>query len=322
VKEKTKKKQIIRLWKGAFDDSDKFIRLYFNSVYRDENAIVLEKKGKILASLQMLPYTMTFCGEEISVAYISGACTAPSEQRKGLMKQLLQNAFAEMQQRKIALTALIPAEKWLFNYYRLQEYTEVFEFSMKVYTRHEYIVPEKELTVLQAGANPGDDVYAFFNRKLRERPACILHTYDDLVIILKDLKISKGKCFVAYTLDRQPVGMAFALSPNKNCIPESVLIKEILFENEKVRQHLLFEITKHFKAFKAIYRIPFCDSLITYPYGMARVIDAERLIRIWSKAHPESGVSVSEMERMDVKTLTSHLFDYPGKTACMSLMLD
>lgn len=320
---KTKKKQIINLWKIAFGDSDKFIRLYFDRVYRDENALVIEEEGKILSSLQMIPYTMTFCGENINVAYISGACTLPSEQGKGLMRQLLQNALEEMQRRNIALTALIPAEKWLFNYYRSQGYTEVFEFSLKVYTRHEYIEPEQNLSILPIDDNPGDEIYAFFDRKLRERTACILHTYDDLVTILKDLKISKGKCFVSYSItDKRPVGIAFVLPPGKSSTPESILIKEILFDNEKIRNHLLFGITKYFKVFKAVYRIPFCDSLITYPYGMARIIDTERLIHLWIKAHPESHIPITEMQQMDIKTLTSHLLNYPDKMAYMSLMLD
>lgn len=319
---KTKKKQIIHLWKTAFGDSDKFLHLYFDSVYRDENALVIEKEGEILSSLQMLPYTMTFCGEEIDVAYISGACTLPSEQGKGLMKQLLEEAFDEMRRRNIALTVLIPAEKWLFNYYRSQGYTEAFEFSLKVYTRHEYIVPEQDLTVLQTDDNPGEDIYAFFNRKLRERPACIQHTRDDFITILKDLRISKGKCFVAYNTNKQPVGIAFALPSQKSGTQESVLIKEMLFENEKVKNHLLFEITQHFKVCKAVYRIPFRDNRITYPYGMARAIDTERLIGLWAKAHPASHLSVEEMRQMDINTLTSHILDYPNKTAYMSLMLD
>jgi GNAT superfamily N-acetyltransferase len=320
---KTKKEQVIDLWKDAFGDPDAFMRLYFNNVYRDENALVIENEGKILSSLQMLPYTMTFCGEEISVAYISGACTASSEQGKGLMKQLLQDAFHEMRQRNIALSALIPADKWLFNYYRSQGYTEVFEFSVRVYTRQEYVLPEKELIVLPVDDDPDDEVYAFFDKKLRERPICMLHTYNDLVNILKDLRISGGECFAAYTLDRRLVGIAFALSPTESSIPENVLIKEILFENEKIRQRLLFDITKHYNVLKAIYRIPFYDGgIVTYPYGMARVMDRERLIRIWLEAHPESHVSIAEMERMDIRALTSHLFDYPDKTAYMSLMLD
>jgi GNAT superfamily N-acetyltransferase len=320
---KTKKEQIISLWKEAFGDSDAFMHLYFDVVYRDENALVIEKEGRVLSSLQMLPYTMTFYGEEISVAYICGACTAPSEQGKGLMKQLLQNAFHEMRRRNMALSALIPAEKWLFNYYRSQGYTEVFEFSVRVYTRQAYIAPVKELIISTADDDPEDAVYAFFNKKLRERPLCMLHTYNDLAVILRDLRLSNGKCFVASTPDGQPVGLAFALPPVESSVPEKVLIREILFENEKIRQRLLFDITTHYNVWKAIYRIPFYEGgFVTYPYGMARVTDRERLIRIWQEAHPESPATVSEMEQMDVKALTSRLFDYSNKAAYMSLMLD
>jgi GNAT superfamily N-acetyltransferase len=319
----TKKEQVIGLWKDAFGDSDAFMQLYFESVYRDENALVIEKEGKILSALQMLPYSMTFWGKEISVAYISGACTAPSEQGKGLMKQLLQEAFREMQRRNIALTALIPAEKWLFTYYRSQGYTEVFEYSLKVYTRQEYLLPTKDLTVSPVEDNPDAGVYAFFDRKLRERPICMLHSQNGLNTILKDLELSGGTCFAAYTPDGRPVALAFVLPPTEGRVPECVLIKEILFENERARKRLLFDITKYYNVLKAVYRIPFYDGgSITYPYGMARVMDRERLIRIWMAAHPESPVSLAEMERMNIKALTAHLFDYPNKTAYMSLMLD
>jgi predicted N-acetyltransferase YhbS len=319
---KTKKKQVLELWKTAFDDSDKFTRLYFERVYRDENALVIERDGEILSALQMLPYTMTFCGEEISVAYISGACTLPSEQGKGLMTQLLRNSFEEMRNRGIALTALIPAEKWLFDYYRRQGYTEIFEYSLNVYTRHEYIKPERDLYVSLVDGKQDESCYEYVNKKLRERPACILHTYDDFITILKDLKISKGKCVAAYDKENHLVGMAFVTPPGKKQIPGSVIIKEILFDDERVKRHLLFEITKHFKVFKAVYRIPFNDGPITYPYGMARVIDCEYLVDLWSETHPGSNVTTDDMKSMDVRALTSHLFGYRNKTAYMSLMLD
>lgn len=312
----------MELWKTAFGDSNKFMKLYFNQVYRDENALVLEEDGRVLSSLQMLPYTMMFYGEEISVAYISGASTWPSEQGKGLMKKLLMNAFEEMRKRNVAVSALIPAEKWLFNYYRSQGYTEVFEYSLKVYTRHEYIEPERDLIVVQQDEDVTEQLYDFFCKKLKERKLCILHTYDDLVTIIKDLKLSKGKLFVLYNQEKQPAGMAFAVHPDKSNYPESVLVKEILYNDERVKKHLLFEITRQFKVHKAVYRLPYKDSLITFPYGMARIIDTERLIHIWKSAHPDHPVSIDEMRNMDIQTLTSHLFDYPHKTAYMSLMLD
>lgn len=59
-------------------------QLYFDRVYKDENAMTIEKDGKIVSALQIVPYTMTYLGTEISVAYISGVCTAPEERGQGL----------------------------------------------------------------------------------------------------------------------------------------------------------------------------------------------------------------------------------------------
>ncbi|MFR8355938.1 MAG: GNAT family N-acetyltransferase [Parabacteroides sp.] len=49
---------------------------------KEENTLVIEKDGQVVSALQMLPYTMTYYGTEISVAYISGACTLPSMRGK------------------------------------------------------------------------------------------------------------------------------------------------------------------------------------------------------------------------------------------------
>ena len=73
------KPQLIDLWRTSFDDSEEFIKLFFDRVYKKENALFIEKDGKIVSALQMLPYVMTYYGKEISVNYIYGACTLPSE---------------------------------------------------------------------------------------------------------------------------------------------------------------------------------------------------------------------------------------------------
>lgn len=67
-----KKQQIVNLWRTCFGDSEAFISLYFDRVYKDENAMTIEKDGKIVSALQIVPYTMTYLGTEISVGYISG----------------------------------------------------------------------------------------------------------------------------------------------------------------------------------------------------------------------------------------------------------
>jgi predicted GNAT family N-acyltransferase len=319
-----KRKQIQHLWKTVFDDSDEFIHLYFTKVYQDENALIIQKEGQIVSALQMLPYTMTFYGEEISVAYISGACTVPSEQGKGLMKKLLQNAFDEMKKRKIAVSALIPAGKWLFNYYRSQGYTEIFEYSLNTYIRNEQPLANPDGILVQPKENPDLLTYSYFDRKLRTRPLSIQHSYDDFAIILNDLNVSGGQFFVAFNSAKQPVGMAF-VSPSeitKESGEGSLLIKELFYENEEVKERLLYEITRHYNLVKATYRTPVSNNQPAHPYGMAKVIDTERLIRLWVSAHPESSLSVSDLETMNVHALTRHLLGYSGRMAYMNLMLD
>ena len=95
-----KKQQIVNLWRTCFGDSEAFISLYFDRVYKDENAMTIEKDGKIVSALQIVPHTMTYLGTEISVGYISGACTTPEERGQGLMRQLLQETFEEMDRRE------------------------------------------------------------------------------------------------------------------------------------------------------------------------------------------------------------------------------
>ena len=107
-----KKQQIVNLWRTCFGDSEAFISLYFDRVYKDENAMTIEKDGKIVSALQIVPHTMTYLGTEISVGYISGACTTPEERGQGLMRQLLQETFEEMERPENAISALIPAEPW------------------------------------------------------------------------------------------------------------------------------------------------------------------------------------------------------------------
>ena len=53
-----KKEQLVALWKTCFGDSDSFIRLFFDRVYRDENALTLERDGRLCCALHIVPYKM------------------------------------------------------------------------------------------------------------------------------------------------------------------------------------------------------------------------------------------------------------------------
>ena len=296
------KQQIIDLWRLSFNDTEEFIRLYFDRVYKEENTLVIEKDGQVVSALQMLPYTMTYYGTEISVAYISGACTLPSMRGKGLMKQLMQKAFDEMKYRSVAVAALIPADPWLFDYYRELGYTETFDYSEDTYIRPEIPVYAPQITVVPPEVPSLDQLYDYFNRKIRERQCCVLHTKDDFVTILRDLQLDGGQMLTALNEKDQPIGMFF-------------------YDDDRVANLLLQEATLQNNVNKAIYKTPPVVPA-TRPVGMARVIDTERLIHHWLSTHKDSPFTEQNLKDMDIQTLTRIIMGYPNRESYMSLMLD
>lgn len=311
-----KKQQLIELWRQCFGDPEAFIELFFDRVYKEENALTIERDGQIVSALHILPYTMTYYGTEISVSYIYGACTAPAWQGQGLMRQLLQESFEVMKSREVALAVLIPSDKWLFDYYREQGFTEAFDYTAATYIHTDVPVQAPMLTVVAPEVPSIQQLYAYFDRKLRERPCCLLHTYDDFVTILREFQLSGGQMLTALDITQKPVGMVF-LYPTE----DRVHIKELLYDTDQVKSLLLQEATVQNHVTKASYLIPPVQPS-TRPLGMARVLDTARLITHWRSRHPHSPLTESDLEQMDIPTLTRHLLDYTNRQAYMSLMMD
>ena len=310
------KPQLNDLWHTSFNDSEEFVELFFDHVYKKENALCIEKNGKIVSALQMLPYTMTYHGTEIDVNYIYGACTLPSERGQGLMRQLIQKAFEVMKNRRVALTVIIPAAPWLFDYYRDLGYTEVFDYSEETYIRSYETAKEQNVLVVPSKALSTKSLYNFFNKKQRERTCYVLHDYDNFVTILRDLQISGGQMLAALNIQNKPIGMIF-FYPTGNHIH----VKELMYDNNHTKNLLLQEATTLSKTEKAVYRTP-STGRGTSPLGMARVLDRDRLIHHWVSTHENSSPNIGKLKEMDTQSLTRLLLGYQNREAYMSLMLD
>mgnify|MGYP000214160018 CR=1 FL=1 len=83
------REKVKNLWKLCFNDSEEFTELYFRLRYNNDINIAIQSGEEVIAALQMLPYPMTFEGEDIHTAYISGACTHPDYRNRGVMHELV-----------------------------------------------------------------------------------------------------------------------------------------------------------------------------------------------------------------------------------------
>ena len=63
----------MELWRRCFEDTDEFIRFYFERKYSNANSLIYEENGKALSALQMLPYPMRWENVTVDTSYISGA---------------------------------------------------------------------------------------------------------------------------------------------------------------------------------------------------------------------------------------------------------
>ena len=153
--------------------------------------------------------------------------------------------------------------------------------------------------------------FSYFDQRLRERNACILHSYTNFRTIVHDYAISDGKIWVALNNEHIPVGIIFTVPAGGS----SFVAKELVADSEEVKEVLLRTALNHYHASSGIYRTvvphasPTADSSATteaasigtsefvsnasseegqtIPFGMARIIDANKMLSMWAAVNPE-----------------------------------
>lgn len=169
---------IRQMWKTVFGDTDEYIDLYFTRKYKPENTLVYLEENKPVASLQMLPYTITFYGKRLNFYYLMGLCTLPEYRRRGYMEQLILHSHEIMQQRQIPLSVLVPAEDWLFGFYEKYGYEKVFEKDNR---------PIPLAAILEQHPDI-EEAYAAFG-KLQQQDFYVQKNFEDFETIVDEYRI-------------------------------------------------------------------------------------------------------------------------------------
>ncbi len=262
-----KKQGTKTLWRVCFNDTGEFVHLFFEEVYDDENTLVVEENGRIVSALQLLPYTLAFKRNEIPVAYICGVSTHPESRGKGYMSQLMKEAEDVLKQRNIPLAFLIPANHGLFELYRRFDYKEAFWYATETYSMNKTQTGScARISIAEVTAS---GLFPYFDKKLRERTAGMLHNEKDFMVIRKDLVLSRGKLLVASNVRNEVTGMAFTLPDEEK---KTAYITELLYDNSSIKDQLLYATAELYHVSEVKYQVQ-PDSSNVHPKGMAKVID-------------------------------------------------
>jgi GNAT superfamily N-acetyltransferase len=275
---------LMKMWKLCFEDTDDFIRFYFNVVFRDNETLILtnKKNKEPIASLQMIPYQLKTGTKTYAAAYISGAMTHPDYRRKGLMNELLHVAFEELRKKNIPLSFLIPQEKWLFGFYERFGYHAAFPFSIEnvELLSGDALSTSGNISVFSSPGQWMKDLYPAYYQFLSVHENVILKSEQQFCNFLEDLFIDRGKVFVAGGNE----GIAFAV-PYKT----GVIVKEYFYKSKEINFSLLSAVKETFNAsgIKCLNRVYQPDSRL---YGMIKIIDT----RFFSEKLP-SDIYISMM---------------------------
>ncbi|MCD7973519.1 MAG: GNAT family N-acetyltransferase [Candidatus Azobacteroides sp.] len=275
------KSGIVNMWKTCFGDPDVFMDMYFRNKYRHENTLVKVVNGKLVSSLQMLPYQLTFAENILPVAYISGAATFPEERKKGYMEELLVASFREMKQRNIPVSVLIPQEKWLFGFYEKFGYATVFDTGKTRVSLPTQTV--ENINVKKASLQDVPLIAGFCNAILTQRQLTIQKNEQDWYAVFEDYFLVNGK--IQYALeDNQVRGVCFSFEDEAG----NVIIKGLIAQENKIEKALLAEIGNMYGKKTAMLVDPEKGAGgKSVPFGMARIIDAGRMLSLFAMQYPE-----------------------------------
>lgn len=354
------KEQVRILWDKCFSEEDKrFVDLYFKMRYNDEDNIFIEREGKVVSALQLISYPFSYYGKTIGCAYISGACTDPDYRSQGLMNELILKSLKKAKNNGACFAALIPASESLFNYYSGTNFVTTFDYSKMHINISRQTATNTQQSVMVSRFEPESEeefyeVYEYFNYKMRSRNCCIQHDEYDFKVITEDLDIFDNNLLVAKYGD-DICGLAFCYLRN-----DAINIKDVFAESSAIFSDLVTAAVNMFENESVNIIIPPVTGQKTHRLGMARIIDAETMLRIYATTHPKLKMELSLVDSImtenngtyyinngvlekkdsigsnvvDIEQLTQALFGYhtemlPDKlksfnnqAAFMSLMLD
>ena len=354
------KNQTKALWDKCFSEEDKqFVDFYFEKRYNEQDNIHIEKDGKVVSAMQLISYPFSYYGKTIGCSYLSGCCTDPEYRSQGLMNDLIIKALNQAKNNGACFAALIPASESLFNYYEGTNFIPTFDYSKIRIKRQQTTDNGQQTATISVFDNESDpeafyQVYDYFNTKMRSRNCCIQHDEYDFGVITEDMELFDNHLLVA-KYGEDICGLAFCYLRN-----DEIFIKDIFAESTAIFTDLITAAANIFDNETINIIIPPVPGQKTHKLGMARIIDAETMLRIYAMTHPKMKIEISivdpiitqnngtyyinngELDKrnsigtnvVDIEQLTQALFGYnienlPEKlqafnkqAAFMSLMLD
>lgn len=270
------------LWRYCFDDDESFIQWYFGNYYQNQNTVVVHQEERLVASAQMIPYTIKLRKKELPIVYIVGVATAPEARGQGLGRRILLEILVQMRKRGKNLSLLMPFEGsfyypygWEFCYFHRRYMMELEELKR---------VSQKYGRLYAAKPQDWSKLAQVYEQFVQDKHGYVLRNEQNWQHWLSDCHLDGAWVYILEH-ERQPEGyISYYFEQTK------IVVKEIAYTNHAAKRGLLNFLYNHRSHKKTLHwSAPENDDTVfwlmsskecavTYPFLTARIVDAAALL--------------------------------------------
>lgn len=214
------KKEMMKLWKKIFHDSDEYIELIFGQYFNPELVEYEELDGHLVSALMGLEYEFKDKATSLKGLYLCGLSTVEEHRGEGLMSLLLDRINAKARKMGYTFTFLIPAGEGIRKYYKDRDYVDGFYLVANNYTNVHDFTREYKSTLTGKDERISSLKMNYYNsliaseaqmedpeeiRKIvsfigdcenADKGMRLMHKPQDIIAILMDNKLSNGDVVV------------------------------------------------------------------------------------------------------------------------------
>ena len=126
------KNNIKEIWNYCFNDSETFVKYYFDSKYKRSNTVVLDEGEEIVSSLQLNQYKINLNNRVYDASYVVGVSTFPQGRGRGYMKHMMRFSLEELYKREQLVSILMPIDYRLYRKYGYEHCYDQLEYTIDI----------------------------------------------------------------------------------------------------------------------------------------------------------------------------------------------
>ena len=276
------KEALAKMWRVNLGDSEDYLELYFKDKYHPTRAFCACDGQKVVSCFYSDYYKFNLFGEHIDVFYFGAGSTLPEYEGQKIISNLLAYSFKDLAAKGVALVVLSTYREELLPFLKKNGFGAVVKNSCNVHYPSQTRV-EMELFSI-------DEFYSFYKKHIESEQFKAFLSAADLSTLFDYLAIYNGVPFVSRNGCGEISGVAFAGKPEND-----VVVIEPVFDDAAAKENLINQICSKYEV-DALTILSRSEEGSVFNYGMARVLNLDKLLNICAKKYDSLNLTLSVVD--------------------------